>query len=94
MEYFLFRRIADDLKSPTHPIQTIITNPRSPELHRKQTRQDSISSDMSVLTTDSDGNLENEWVVWNKIVNNWSMYLKRKPQWIRVGDQRYSRLSY
>ena len=30
------------------------------------------------------GNLENEWVVWNKIVNNWSAYMKKKPVWIRV----------
>ena len=80
------RRIADDLRSPTNGIQINSTNPRSPELQRKATRQDSISSDMSVLTTDSDGNLENEWVVWNKIINNWPMYMKRKAQWIRVGQ--------
>lgn len=42
---------------------------------------------MSVLTTDSDGNLETEWIVWNKIITNWSMYIKKKPQWIRVSRQ-------
>jgi hypothetical protein len=30
------------------------------------------------------GNLENEWVVWNKLVNNWPVYMKKKSQWIKV----------
>ncbi|CAF4413998.1 unnamed protein product, partial [Rotaria magnacalcarata] len=56
----------------------------SPELHHKQLRQDSVSSDLSNLTTDSDGNLENEWVLWNKIINNWSAYSRKKSQWVKV----------
>ena len=51
---------------------------------RKTNRQDSISSDLSSMTVDSDGNPENEWVVWNKIVHQWSTYLKKKPQWLHV----------
>lgn len=74
------RRIEIDLKAP---LSQGLTNSRSPELLRKTIRQDSISSDLSSLTIDSDGNPENEWAVWNKIVNQWSNYLKRKPQWIR-----------
>ncbi len=31
-----------------------------------------------------EGNLENEWVVWNKLVNHWSMYMKKKSIWIKV----------
>ncbi len=72
------------MRSPGNATQNVITNPRSPELHHKQLRCDSISSDLSILTTDSDGNLENEWIVWNKIITNWSFDMKKKPQWIRV----------
>ena len=72
--------------------------------HQQQGREDSISSDQSNLTVDSEGisrlissssskkmndyfiegNLENEWVVWNKLVNQWPMYMKKKSIWIRV----------
>jgi hypothetical protein len=97
------RRLEVDLKSPANATSSSIANARSPESNRKNFREDSVSSDLSTLTTDSDGmiiqksnfffffdkiiylgNLENEWVVWNKIISNWSVYMKRKPQWIRV----------
>jgi hypothetical protein len=55
--FFLFfqRRIEYDLKSPTSATHNPIVNIRSPELHHKQGRADSISSDLSNLTIDSDG---------------------------------------
>lgn len=34
------------------------------------------------------GNLENEWVVWNKLVNQWPMYMKKKSTWIRVNEMK------
>ncbi|CAF0835245.1 unnamed protein product [Adineta steineri] len=77
------RRIEYDLKSPANAPQNNIVNTRSPELHHKQIRQDSISSDASNLTVDNDGNLENEWNTWNRIINNWTIYMKKKPQWIK-----------
>jgi hypothetical protein len=77
------RRIEIDLKSPTSAILNPQVNIRSSELHHKQGRQDSISSDLSNLTTDSEGNLENEWIVWNKLINQWSMYTKKKSIWIK-----------
>jgi len=61
-----------------------LINARSPELRHKQIRQDSISSDLSNLTTDSEGNLENDWALWNNIINNWNVFMRKKPQWIRV----------
>ncbi|CAF1297713.1 unnamed protein product, partial [Adineta ricciae] len=48
------RRIEYDLKSPASAIHNPIVNKRSPELHHKQGRADSISSDVSNLTIDSD----------------------------------------
>ncbi len=78
------RRIAFDHRSPGNTTQVTLAQSRSPELRSKQIRQDSISSDMSALTTDNDGNLENEWVVWNKIIHQWAVYIKKKPQWIKV----------
>ncbi len=80
LSLFKYRRIEYDLKSPAHANQV---NSRSPELHHKQLRQDSVSSDLSVLTNDTD-NLESEWATWNKIINNWPAYMKKKPQWIKV----------
>ncbi|CAF3535619.1 unnamed protein product [Rotaria sordida] len=77
------RRIEYDLKSPASAILKPIVNTHSPELHHKQGRKDSISSDLSNLTIDSDGNLDNEWVIWNKLVNNWSLYMKKKSIWIK-----------
>ncbi|CAF4354133.1 unnamed protein product [Rotaria socialis] len=77
------RRIEYDLKSPVNSVPVTLVNSRSPELHHKQLRQDSVSSDLSNLTTDSDGNLENEWVLWNKIINNWSAYSRKKSQWVK-----------
>ncbi|CAF2893292.1 unnamed protein product [Rotaria sp. Silwood2] len=77
------RRIEYDLKSPVITTQGTSVNTRSPELHHKPLRQDSVSSNLSNVTIDSDGNLEGEWVVWNKIINNWSTYIKKKPQWIK-----------
>ncbi|CAF1539373.1 unnamed protein product [Adineta ricciae] len=78
------RRIEYDTKSPANSTQTNHTgHPKSPELHHKQLRQDSISSDVSNLTIDADGNLESEWSAWNKIINNWTTYIKKKPQWIK-----------
>ena len=59
---------------------------RSMDLHHHQGREDSISSNQSNLTIDSEGNLENEWMVWNKLVNNWPMYMKKKSTWIRVNQ--------
>ena len=54
--FFSFqRRIEYDLKSPTSATYNPIVNIRSPELHHKQGRADSISSDLSNLTIDSDG---------------------------------------
>jgi hypothetical protein len=79
-----FRRIEYDLRSPANTTQGNPLHARSPELRHKQLRQDSISSDLSNLTIDSEGNLENEWAIWNKIINNWPVYIKKKPQWIRV----------
>jgi len=52
---FIYRRIEYDLKSPANATQGILVNTRSPELHHKQIRQDSISSDLSNLTVDQDG---------------------------------------
>ena len=52
---FVYRRIQYDLKSPVNAAQSTIGHTRSPELHHKQLRQDSISSDLSNLTVDSDG---------------------------------------
>jgi hypothetical protein len=49
------RRIEIDLKSPTSAILNPQVNNRSSELHHKQGRQDSISSDISNLTIDSEG---------------------------------------
>ncbi|CAF3719685.1 unnamed protein product [Rotaria sp. Silwood1] len=77
------RRIAYDLKSPVNTTQGTLVNTRSPELHHKPLRQDSVSSDLSSLTIDSDANVENEWSEWNKIINNWSAYMRKKPQWIK-----------
>ncbi|CAF3543864.1 unnamed protein product [Adineta steineri] len=78
------RRIEYDLKSPTSAILNPITNTRSPELHHNQGQQlDSISTEINNLTIDKDGNLENEWVVWNRIINNWSMTMKKNPIWIK-----------
>ena len=50
-----FRRIEDDLKSPVNPVHSSVSQTRSPELIHKPLRQDSISSDLSNLTVDSDG---------------------------------------
>ena len=75
---FLFRRIEYDLRSPANTTQGNPLNARSPVLRHKQIRQDSISSDLSNLTVDSEGNLENEWATWNKIINNWPVYIKKK----------------
>jgi hypothetical protein len=72
------------LRSPGNATQSTSIVARSPELRHKPVRQDSLATDLGILTTDSDGNLENEWVVWNKMVNNWAFYMKKKPQWIRV----------
>ncbi|CAF3744061.1 unnamed protein product [Rotaria sp. Silwood1] len=77
------RRIEYDLKSAASAILKPLVNKRSPELHHKQGRKDSISSDLSNLTIDSDGNLDNEWVIWNKLVNNWPVYMKKKSIWIK-----------
>ena len=30
------------------------------------------------------GQLENEWMTWNKVVNNWPVYRKKKAPWIKV----------
>jgi hypothetical protein len=76
---FFKRRIEYDLRSPGNATQSTSTSARSPEL-----RHDSLATDLGILTTDSDGNLENELVVWNKMINNWAFYMKKKPQWIRV----------
>ncbi|CAF3794275.1 unnamed protein product [Rotaria sordida] len=77
------RRIEYDTKSPVNTTQNPLANLRSPESYHEQLRQDSVSSDLSNVTTDSDANLENEWIIWNKIINNWSIYIKKKPQWIK-----------
>ncbi|UJR14631.1 hypothetical protein I4U23_001625 [Adineta vaga] len=78
------RRIEYDVKSPVNSTPTNnLVHTKSPELRQKQFRQDSISSDASNLTVDNDGNLENEWGTWNKIINNWTTYIKKKPQWIK-----------
>jgi hypothetical protein len=56
--FFSFkRRIEIDLKSPTSATLNPIVNIRSSELHHKQGRQDSISSDLSNLTIDNDGRI-------------------------------------
>ncbi len=72
------------MRSPGNATQSTSIVARSPELRHKSVRQDSLATDLGILTTDSDVNLENEWVVWNKMVNNWAFYMKKKPQWIRV----------
>jgi hypothetical protein len=53
--FFFNRRIEYDLRSPANATQSPLINTRSPELRHKQIREDSISSDLSILTTDSDG---------------------------------------
>ncbi len=53
--FFFNRRIEYDLRSPANATQSPLINTRSPELRHRQIRKDSISSDLSILTTDSDG---------------------------------------
>jgi hypothetical protein len=55
MYFFLNRRIEYDLRSPGNTTQSPLISTRSPELRHRQIRKDSISSDLSILTTDSDG---------------------------------------
>ncbi len=63
LKFFFYRRIEYDLRSPGNATQgPLVNNTRSPELHHKQIRKDSISSDLSSLTTDSDG------MILNKII--------------------------
>jgi hypothetical protein len=54
---YVYRRIEYDLKSPATTTQSTLVNTRSPELHHKQIRQDSVSSELSNLTIDSDGRI-------------------------------------
>ncbi|CAF4183124.1 unnamed protein product [Rotaria socialis] len=77
------RRIEYDLKSPASATLKPTVNIHSYELHHKQGQQDSISSDLSHLTIDGNDNSENEWMIWNKLINNWSTYMKQNPTWIK-----------
>lgn len=52
---FCFRLIEDDLKSPVNAAVSTVNQTRSPELTHKPIRRDSISSDLSNLTVDSEG---------------------------------------
>jgi hypothetical protein len=51
----IYRRIAYDLKSPVKATQGNLAHGRSPDSHHTPIRQDSISSDLSNFTVDSDG---------------------------------------
>ncbi len=63
--FFFKRRIEIDLKSPISAILNSQVNIRSSELHHKQGRQDSISSDLSNLTIDSEGIIFEEFILYN-----------------------------
>ncbi|CAF3962560.1 unnamed protein product [Rotaria magnacalcarata] len=77
------RRIEYDLKSPASTTLKPTVNIDAYELHHEQGQQDSISGDLSHLTIDNNDNSENEWMTWNKLINNWSTYMKQNPTWIK-----------
>lgn len=91
----LSRRIEFDLKSPASAVT--LNNPSNELHHSRPIRQDSRASHLSSIDNEGRisfdgeqclsrlilGQLENEW---NEVIENWSVYRKKKSTRIKVNE--------